>query len=186
MLHTVFRMAVGDEFNLDGIVSADPVMARILVVLFLTAMTIVTLNLLIALLTDTFSRVYGNAVANTIMQRAIKVVNAKKTLLKKQKIKYKEYMRNYCSPEVIDMYAQERISTTDEQIARNEVQSQLSHLNDLLFDRFGKAYGKDNSSDFDCLCQDVKQLHFLQREVAKDLSRIQELLSKYAGMTRRV
>jgi hypothetical protein len=181
LLYTVFRIAVGDNFNLDGIIAADPVMARILVALYVTAVSIVTLNLLIALLTDTFSRVYSNAVANTIMQRAIKVVDAKSLLTKNRWLKYEEYMRTNCSPEVINIEVKERSSASDQQIAQYEVQSQLLYLNELLLDRFGKVYGKNKTSDFDALFQDIKQLLIMQEELLNDLLKIQELITMYSG-----
>ena len=172
---------MGDDFNLEGIVDADPVMARILVALYVTVMTIVTLNLLIALLTDTFSRVYSNAVANTIMQRAIKVVDAKNMLTKSQRFKYEEHMRVNCSPEVRDIEVKERNTPSDQQIAQREIQSQLFCMNELLLDRFGKVYGKNKTSDFDALYQDIKRLRVMQEELLNDLLRIQELITMYSG-----
>ena len=177
----MFRIAVGDDFNLEGIIEADPVMSRILVALYVTAVSIVTLNLLIALLTDTFTRVYGNAVANTIMQRAIKVVDSKNSLTKNQWLKYEEYMRTNCSPEVINIEVKERSSSNDEQMAQFEVQNQLIHLNELLADRFGRVYGKSKPSDFDALLHDIRQLRTMQEELLQDLVRIQELLNMYSG-----
>jgi hypothetical protein len=181
LLFTVFRIAVGDDFNLEGIVEADPVMARILVALYVTAVTIVTLNLLIALLTDTFSRVYSNAVANTIMQRAMKVVDGKNLLTKSRQLKYEEHMRTNCSPEVMNIEVKERNTLSDEQIAKREVESQLLYLNELLLDRFGKVYGKSHLSDFDALSNDIKLLRAAQKELLTDLLKIQELLTKYSG-----
>ncbi len=181
LLFTVFRIAVGDDFNLEGIVEADSVMARILVVLYVTAISIVTLNLLIALLTDTFSRVYGNAVANTIMQRATKVVDAESLLTKKRRLKYEEYMRTNCSPEVMNIEVKERSSSGDQQIAQNEVKSQLLYMNELLLDRFGKVYGKSKTSDFDALFQDIKRLRTAQEELLTDLLKVQELITLYSG-----
>lgn len=181
LLYSVFRIAVGDDFNREGIVEADPVMARILIVLYVTAMTIVTLNLLIALLSDTFTRVYSNAVVNTIMQRAIKVVNAKDFLTKNQRFKYEEHMRTNCSPEVINMEVKERDPMSDQQRAQYEIQNHLLYMNELLLDRFGKVYGKDRTSDFDALFQDIKELRNKQEELLNDLVRIKELITMYSG-----
>ena len=184
LLYSVFRMAVGDDFNREGIVEADPVMARILIALYVTAMTIVTLNLLIALLSDTFTRVYSNAVANTIMQRAIKVVNAKRFLTKKQRFKYEEHMRTNCSPEVRDIEVKERDHESEQQRAKYEIQSNLLFMNELLLERFGKVYGKNKTSDFDALFQDIKRLRNKQEDLYNDLRRIKELITMYSGKRR--
>ena len=181
LLYSVFRIAVGDDFNREGIVEADPVMARILIALYVTAMSIVTLNLLIALLSDTFTRVYSNAVANTIMQRAIKAVNAKDVLTKNQRLKYEEHMRTNCSPEVRKIEVKERDHMSEQQRARYEIQNHLLYMNELLLDRFGKVYGKTKTSDFDALFQDIKQLRDKQEEHLKDLLRIKELITMCSG-----
>ena len=177
MLYRVFQMAVGDEFNLEEMVEVDAVVARILVVLYVTAMTIVTLNLLIALLSDTFSRVYSNAVANTIMQRAIKIVESERTLTKKQKLHYKEYMKMNCSPEIIKMQVASWDSNKGSRVIEKEMCDDIVDMKNILDDRFGKIYGKDKSSDFDGLMKDIRNTCKDEDGMTNDLEEISKMLN---------
>jgi hypothetical protein len=176
LLFSVLRMAIGDDFNLEGLVEAEPVMARILTVIYLTAMTIVTLNLLIALLSDTFTRVHGNAIANTIMQRAIKVIEAERALTKKKKRNYREHIKLNCSPEIIDSAVDladpERTANTKELITN------LTAIKELLDDRFAKVFGKNKVSDFDKLQNDISKIKDSQRKEYDNLTAILRMLKQ--------
>jgi hypothetical protein len=176
LLYRVFQIAVGDEFNLEEIVEVDPSTARILVVLYVTAMTIVTLNLLIALLSDTFGRVHSNAVANTIMQRAVKIVESERTLTKKQKSRYKEYMEKNCSPEIIKMQVASWDSNKKSRVIEKEMCDEVVDMKNVLDDRFGKIYGKDKSSDFDGLIKDLRNVRNHEDNMANDLEEIEKML----------
>ena len=176
LLFSVFRMAVGDEFNLEGLVEAEPVMARILTAVYVTAMTIVTLNLLIALLSDTFTRVHGNAVVNTIMQRAIKVIEAERALTKTKKQNYRDYVKMSCSPEVIDSVVS--IPDQDSIASSQALTTNLTALKGLLDDRFAKVYGKDKVSDFDKLKGDISLIKQRQKRDYDDLTAILRMLKQ--------
>jgi hypothetical protein len=182
LLYTVFQIAVGDNFNLDGIVEADEVMARILVALYVTAVTIVTLNLLIALLSDTFSRVYSNAIANTIMQRAIKVVEAERMLQKKRKIQYREYMKTNCSPEVLDMSFGGIDVDSPSEKAKMDMVSDIGIIKEVIDDRFSKVYGQTTSGDFDTILDGVRTVRDKQDALTNDIMEIKELVDKLTGI----
>ncbi|XP_028400248.1 transient receptor potential cation channel subfamily V member 3-like isoform X2 [Dendronephthya gigantea] len=181
LLYRVFQMAVGDDFNLESMVEKDAVMARILVVLYVTAMTIVTLNLLIALLSETFTRVYNNAVANTIMQRAIKIVESERILRKRQKLRYREYMRLNCSPEVIKILPVSWNEGRARKATEQEICENLVDLKNILDDRFGKIYGKDKSSDFDSLVADLKNVCEHQNDMTNELEEIRKMLDLHSS-----
>ena len=176
LLFSVFRMAVGDDFNLDGLVEAEPVMARILTVLYLTAMTIVTLNLLIALLSDTFTRVHSNAIANTIMQRAIRVIEAERALTKKKKLNYREHVKLNCSPEIIDSVVD--VADPESTASSKELVTNLTTLKQLLDDRFAKVFGKNKISDFDKLKNDISKIKERQGKDYDNLKAILRMLKQ--------
>ena len=183
ILYTVFQIAVGDNFNMEGIVEADPVMARILVVLYVTAVTIVTLNLLIALLSDTFSRVYSNAVANTIMQRALKVVDAERMLSKKKKLQYREFMKTNCSPEVLRMSFDGRRVESPSEIAETEIATEVQIMKGVLDDRFSKVYG-EKTCDFDAILKQVTVVRNKQDDLTNDIMAVKKLVNKLTGKVR--
>ena len=56
------------------------------------------MNLYIALLTDTFSRVYARALANAVMQQTHIILSIEKSLSKEKKIQFGHYMKNECGP----------------------------------------------------------------------------------------
>ena len=68
-------MTVVDDYNFTGLYDADPTMARILCSSYIAFASIVILNLLIALLSDTFQRVYENAIATAVMQRGQTIIS---------------------------------------------------------------------------------------------------------------
>ena len=181
LLYTVFQIAVGDEFNLEGIIEADAVMAQILVVLCVTAVTIVTLNLLIALLSDTFTRVHSNAVANTIMQRAIKVVEAERMLPKKYKLKYQEYMKTNCSPEVLKMSFEGKNVVSPSERTEIDMTSDIRTIKRVMDDRFSKVYGQDMLSDFDNILEGVRTVRDKESDLTTDILEIKELVDKLTG-----
>ena len=59
------------------------------------------MNLYIALLSDTFSRVYLQAQANAVMQQAKTIILLESRLDKFHKSMYGHYMQEFCSPQVI-------------------------------------------------------------------------------------
>ena len=61
---------------------------------------VVCLNLYIALMSDTFARVYENAKANAIMQQAMQILNIERTLSKKKLMKVKKFIAKECAPQV--------------------------------------------------------------------------------------
>ena len=91
-------MTLIGDFNWDGLVSVNRLMAQILVGTYFALTGVVCLNLYIALLSDTFSRVYAQAQANAVMQQAQLVLLVEKSLPKKKKIKFGHYMKDECGP----------------------------------------------------------------------------------------
>ncbi|KAK7944744.1 hypothetical protein WMY93_000472 [Mugilogobius chulae] len=68
------QMTLVDEYDYTSMKSLDPVMAPLLCGTFLAASSILCVNLLIAMVTDTFQRVHDNSKANAVMQQAAVVL----------------------------------------------------------------------------------------------------------------
>ena len=66
----LFRLMLVDEWPIDDMMEESKVMTYILVGSYLAIVAILFINLYIALLSDTFQRIYDNAQANAAMQRA--------------------------------------------------------------------------------------------------------------------
>ena len=73
---------------------------QFLVGTYLAMSAVVCLNLYIALMSDTFARVYENARANAVMQQAMQILNIERTLKKIKLIKIKKFIASECAPQV--------------------------------------------------------------------------------------
>ncbi len=91
-------MTLVGDFNWDGLVAVDRLFAQLLVGTYFALTSVVCLNLYIALLSDTFSRVYAQAQANAVMQQAQLVITVEKSLSKRRKTKFGHYMQDECGP----------------------------------------------------------------------------------------
>ena len=93
-----FQMTLVGDFAWSSLIEVNRLMAQVLVGSYFALTSVVCLNLYIALLSDTFSRVYAQAQANAVMQQAQLVLLVEKSLPKKKKIKFGHYMKHECGP----------------------------------------------------------------------------------------
>ena len=126
LLYNMFSMMVVNDHGYDDLEAANPVMARLLCGAFIGIAAIVTLNLLIALLSNTFERLYEKAVENAVMQRARTILLLQKSLRRKQKLKYYGFIKKKGSPEVIRNGLGRLLSTeTDDNASLEQVQEDI-------------------------------------------------------------
>ncbi|BFZ16281.1 hypothetical protein BsWGS_19321 [Bradybaena similaris] len=95
---SLFRLTLVDDYDYDGMLQIDGVMADILLSTWFLLSAILSLNLFIALLSDTFQRVYDNAKANAVMQRAIIILNIWEGINQRRKNNFLLYIEENCSP----------------------------------------------------------------------------------------
>uniref|UniRef100_UPI00398E77B1 transient receptor potential channel pyrexia-like n=1 Tax=Pristiophorus japonicus TaxID=55135 RepID=UPI00398E77B1 len=98
MLFTVFRITLVDDYGFEDMYTKDPVMAYFLCGTFLGVSSILCINLLIALLSDTFQRVYDNANANAAMQQASIILYVEDHLSQKKRNNFQEFIHEFCAP----------------------------------------------------------------------------------------
>ncbi|XP_068094117.1 transient receptor potential channel pyrexia-like isoform X2 [Hyperolius riggenbachi] len=98
MMFTIFRITLVDDYNFSDMYKVDPVMAYILCGMFLGISSILCINLLIALLADSFQRVYDNATANAVMQQATTLLQMEDNLSKKTKDRLEKHIHTVCAP----------------------------------------------------------------------------------------
>ncbi|XP_053189500.1 transient receptor potential channel pyrexia [Scomber japonicus] len=80
LLYSLYRITLVDEYEYDAMVTVDSVMAPLLCGTFLAASSILCVNLMIALVTDTFQRVYDNSQANAVMQQAAVILQVEESI----------------------------------------------------------------------------------------------------------
>lgn len=98
---SVWSMTLMGDFNWDGLVIIDRLMAQILCGSYFALAGVVCMNLYIALLSDTFARVYAQAQANAVMQQAQTVIMLEGKLKKEKKLKFGHEIQDECSPEEV-------------------------------------------------------------------------------------
>lgn len=133
LLFSLFRMTLVDEYDYAGMRSIDPVMAYILVGMWLGLSAILMLNLFIALLSDTFQRIYDNAKANAVMQKAINIVGIEEGLSHKRREKFRKYIHESCAPLALD-YDDDEVPPGGEDLQKVTIQikEQLDEMEQKL------------------------------------------------------
>ncbi|KAK6191478.1 hypothetical protein SNE40_003156 [Patella caerulea] len=128
VLFSLFRLTLVDDYDFSNMYLVDSVMATILVWSWLALSAVLCLNLFIALLSDTFQRIYDNAIANSVMQRAITILSIWEKMSKRQKYKFQDFIDKKCSP-IEDYYDDDLTETGEADIQKVTVQ-----IKDMLDD----------------------------------------------------
>lgn len=98
---SVLRMAVVDEYDYDNMKKIEPLFTEILITFWLAVSAILLVNLFIALLTDTFQRVYDNTNITIAMEKARHLLGAWHTIEQHDKfakmfiISKKQFLEKY-------------------------------------------------------------------------------------------
>ncbi|XP_069478241.1 transient receptor potential channel pyrexia-like [Ambystoma mexicanum] len=137
LLFNVFRITLIDDYGFDDMYDKDPVMAYILCGTFLGVSSILCINLLIALLSDAFQRVYDNATANAAMQQACTLLQIEEHLSKKNKDRFQRHIKEACSP--VTLFYDDDL-TSDQHDDLNKITFQIKPLtfSDLPEDFFSE------------------------------------------------
>ncbi|XP_035982353.1 transient receptor potential channel pyrexia isoform X2 [Fundulus heteroclitus] len=98
LLYSLYRITLVDEYEYAAMVRVDSVMAPLLCGTFLAASSILCINLLIALLTDTFQRVHDNSQANAVMQQAAVILQIEESMPRLRRFYDDQYISKRCSP----------------------------------------------------------------------------------------
>ena len=76
-------------------------MAQLFCGTYFALVTVVCMNLYIALLSDTFARVYMVAQATATMQQAKTIMMLQSDLSEEQRLEFAQHMNDVCSPEEV-------------------------------------------------------------------------------------
>ena len=169
LLYNMFSMMVVDSHGFENLESANPFMARLLCGGFIAISAIVTLNLLIALLTNTFERLYENAIANAVMQRAQTILLLQKSLGQKQKSKYYNFIKEKGSPEVISRNLGRLMTMDNDEATIERVRDDIKAMMGILAEQFGKKFRKGKKSDLDFLRMDISKVQRSQEVIVADM-----------------
>eukprot|EP00111_Clytia_hemisphaerica_P008770 TCONS_00025648-protein len=112
LIYSVWGMTLMGDFDWEGLIKKDRLMAQILCGTYFALAGVVCMNLYIALLSDTFARVYAQAQANAVMQQAKTVILLEGKLEKEKKLKFGHYLQDECSPE--EVYSRDEGNSPDD------------------------------------------------------------------------
>ena len=170
LLYNMFSMMVVNPHDYDSLEEANPVLARLLCGSFIGIAAIVTLNLLIALLSNTFERLHENGIANAVMQRAHTILLLQKSLRKKHMNRYYNFITKNGSPAVIQNDLGRILSTTrEERVTIDHMCDDMKMIKNILGDRFGRRYGKGRKSDLDFVKEDLCKVKSFQEKLVLDM-----------------
>lgn len=102
LMYSVWEITVVGNYSWDSLLVVDRLMAQILCGTYLAVSSIVCLNLFIALMSDTFQRVYDNANANAVMQKASTILALEADMSSRKKDQFMSHIHTNCAPE--EMY----------------------------------------------------------------------------------
>ena len=91
-------MTLIGAYDWNGLASVDRIMAQIMVALYLMLTSIVCINLYIALLSDTFARVYAQAQAIAAILQTQVILSVESAAADIKKLEFQHHMQDECSP----------------------------------------------------------------------------------------
>ena len=159
LLFTVFTMAAFSNLTpIHDFESIDKNMARVLTSTFVAISTIMTLNLLIAMLADTFTRMYENSLETATMQRAKTILYLEQTLSSNVWAKYSEHIIEKCSPEVRCLNEDVPMGKRDKTRLKETLYRNVTEVHSLVSQRFARGIGNEKS-DIDRLLEGFNMLN---------------------------
>ncbi|KAG1941629.1 transient receptor potential channel pyrexia [Pimephales promelas] len=128
LLYSLYRITLVDEYEFDAMLDVDAVMAYLLCGTFLALSAVLCVNLLIALLSDTFQRVYDNALANAVMQQAAIILQIEESMSCLRRFYDNEHIHRHCAP--LGEFFDDDVTTNPDQHA--EMKKLTEQIKDTL------------------------------------------------------
>ena len=179
MLYTMIRFPLVDNYGFERLEDVAPYMSRVLCGSFLLITAVVLMNLYIALLSNTFQRVFDNARATAAMQRARLLQDLESNASDKTVRRYREFIRDKCSPEGNDLL----VVISDEEDQKRQQKEKIALVHTIVSHRLGgKKFGKVQKSEFDTVIEDIGLLKRTQSEMEKSVERLHLRLEEIGSL----
>ncbi|XP_031555285.1 transient receptor potential cation channel subfamily V member 4-like [Actinia tenebrosa] len=184
LLYSMFRMTVVDEYNYDGLSEAEPIMSKILCGTYIALSAITCLNLFIALMSDTFQRVYDNVKANSVMQQANTITNLENSLSVTKRRNFANFIHTRCCPDEL-YYDDDIVDDEEGDLKRmtHQIKEGLDEVHEILKVPKMNKNGRNNAStsEVEQLLSDIKRLEEQQLTISSQFNaqfdEIKELLA---------
>eukprot|EP00112_Aurelia_sp_Birch-Aquarium-sp1_P026162 Seg91.6 transcript_id=Seg91.6/GoldUCD/mRNA.D3Y31 product="Serine/threonine-protein phosphatase 6 regulatory ankyrin repeat subunit C" protein_id=Seg91.6/GoldUCD/D3Y31 len=109
VVYTVWTMTILVGFPVKYLEKIDRRLAHICISLYYGMMAVLSLNLFVALLSQSFTTAYRKAVKLTLLERAKSLLIAEKSLSDKKRKKYLKYLHSECRPLIEDYDIKEEL-----------------------------------------------------------------------------
>eukprot|EP00794_Sanderia_malayensis_P005153 gene5153-5803_t len=139
LFYNLLQITVIGDYGFSDLAAKHGRTARLLCGTYIVLSGIVCLNLFIALLSDTFQRVYDNAKANAQMLRSARVLSFEDNFSKKQRKRYRNYIDKNCSPERI-YYDDDMTDQSETELKRmtHQIKQDVDRMNKFLQTKLGE------------------------------------------------
>ena len=182
LAYNVFQMMIVGDYEWEELEKANVTMARILCGSFILTAAIITLNLLIALVTNTFERNYENAVANAVMQRARTILLLQSRMGNTKRKLYYNFIRSNASTQIIqNKYGRLMANKPEDRANIERVYDDVRQIKSVLAERFGKRFGKGKKSDLEIVREDLGKVKRSGKELANDIKNLKLILFGMGG-----
>ena len=169
LAYTIVQYPLVDSYGFERLEKADEIMARVLCGTFLIISAIVLMNLYIALLSNTFQRVYDNARATAAMERARLLQDLESGASNNTVNRYREHIHTVSCPEESDYL----VVISEEEDESRKHKEKVSLVHTIVSDRLGgKKFGNVQQSEFDTVLEDINHLKQSHNEMKKLLDRL--------------
>ncbi|XP_032236009.2 transient receptor potential cation channel subfamily A member 1 isoform X2 [Nematostella vectensis] len=99
LMYSVWEMTNVGNYPWESLLAVDRLMAQLLCGTYIAVSAIVLLNLFIALMSDTFQRVYDNAKANAAMLRASTILSLEEAMGSVKRDRHRHFINTRLAPE---------------------------------------------------------------------------------------
>ncbi|XP_055007374.1 transient receptor potential cation channel subfamily A member 1-like [Boleophthalmus pectinirostris] len=170
LLFTLYRMTLVDEYDYSSMQKLDSVMAPLLCGTFLAASSILCVNLLIAMVTDTFQRVHDNSKANAVMQQAAVVLQLLDSLPILRRFYDHAHITTHCAPLAQGDHAPCPVLHSEQAHITREVKETLDEFLSLQKEASGVQTPQDQNSSVN------EEMSSIRSELQELKSLVQQLL----------
>ncbi|KAK7101068.1 uncharacterized protein [Littorina saxatilis] len=175
---SLFKLTLVDEYNYNDLKRVSPQFTDWILATWWLISTFLCVNMFIAVLTETFHRVYENLKANAIMQKTITVLNIWESLSKQKKQKFFQHVHHHCSPLVadLDVSKDELDRETELQKVAFQIKEKLNGLTTAFRQMEGKG-SRTNMPEADVPGKSGEESLYLLHQAMTTLQSQHEILS---------
>ncbi|XP_069036124.1 transient receptor potential channel pyrexia [Lepisosteus oculatus] len=181
LLYSLYRITLVDDYEFEAMVSVDPIMAYLLCGTFLGLSAILCVNLLIALLSETFQRVYDNATANAVMQQASIILLVEDSMPCLRRFYDPDHIHKHCAP-LVEFCDDDITTNKDDDAEMKKVTVQIKEaLDDFLESKRDGSKPDDETTDTTEGAQNISKMSSviqMQRECLRVMKDLQMSQSK--------